>query len=131
MRSVAKIIILNEHNEVLLLKRAEKQITQRSPWSWDLPGGHIEHEEVPPSAAVRETREETGLRIGSLQHVGNDSNAGKYTYFYTSRDYQGNISLSHEHEDYMWVPQSEVLRFDDAVGSMYMRMILKALSYRE
>lgn len=37
---------------------------------WSIPGGHVEADESPADAAVRETSEETGLVVRVLQHVG-------------------------------------------------------------
>mgnify|MGYP004005254363 FL=1 len=57
---VVDAIILNENNEVLLVKR------HKNPFSgmWVLPGGKIDVEdESAPAAAKREVKEETGLNI--------------------------------------------------------------------
>lgn len=43
---------------VLLTKRA----VEPGLGKWAVPGGHLEHEETPEAAAVRELEEETGLR---------------------------------------------------------------------
>lgn len=37
---------------------------------WSIPGGHVEADESPADAAVRETYEETGLVVRVLRHVG-------------------------------------------------------------
>lgn len=49
--------------EVLLLLRT-------SPRAWELPGGNLETGEDPAAGAIRETHEETGLRVGVVRLVG-------------------------------------------------------------
>src|SRR5882762_4156953 len=56
----SNLIIANTiSNEILLLRRSS--IIKFVPAKWCFPGGHVEEYESPDEAAVRETREETGL----------------------------------------------------------------------
>jgi len=47
----------------MLLTRLKKR-------GWDIPGGHIEGEETPDQAAVRETMEEAGVLVEPVQLIG-------------------------------------------------------------
>jgi 8-oxo-dGTP diphosphatase len=46
-------VFIHRDGEILILKRADG--------GWFVPGGHVEFGETPREAAVRETREETGI----------------------------------------------------------------------
>ena len=84
---------------------------------WDLAKGHLEPQETDLEAAHRELKEETGLQANLhegfkqvLEYMFKDPKgnliAKKVTFFLgeaTSQD----IQLSHEHEDYAWLPYQE------------------------
>ena len=57
----ALAIILNENNDVLLIKRNDPG--DRWHNKWEFPGGFIENHEQPSEAAIREAREESGIEI--------------------------------------------------------------------
>lgn len=59
----AAAIIRNDKGQILLQKRADNL-------RWGLPGGGVEPGEEPADAAVRETYEETGLRVIPISLVG-------------------------------------------------------------
>ena len=50
------VVIFDEKKRVLLSHRRDQDI-------WNLPGGGMEIGELPPEAVIRETFEETGLKI--------------------------------------------------------------------
>jgi len=59
IHQTATVFVVNE-GKVLLLKQ------ERSKF-WLLPGGHVENNELPHEAAVREVLEETGLQVELFQ----------------------------------------------------------------
>ena len=69
-------IILDDQNRVLLCHRRDFDL-------WNLPGGAIEKNELPTEAAIRETKEETGLDVSIERLVGIYSNAGKNDLVFT------------------------------------------------
>ncbi len=56
------LVIFNEDREILLVKRGEEP----KKGMWALPGGFMEVEEDVKQSAIRETLEETGLKISNL-----------------------------------------------------------------
>lgn len=59
--------IVNEHNEVLLLKRSSQAVT--CPSSWNAPGEHTQPKESYVDAAYRGLREELGLEAKDIKQV--------------------------------------------------------------
>ena len=122
--TVSKVIFIDD-DKILLLKRANNLVDEQSPWTWDLPGGHLDKGESPRDAAIRETMEETQLKTSSLEYIGKDSNIGKLTYFYKTNEWSGDIKLSEEHSDYRWVDKSDLHDYRESIGGMYYKMIIK------
>lgn len=62
------VIVINEHNQVLLVKRSEKF---SRPGKYSVPGGFLGRDETASEAALRELKEEAGYdgEIVGLFHV--------------------------------------------------------------
>ncbi|KRE36796.1 NUDIX hydrolase [Paenibacillus sp. Soil522] len=58
----AATIVLNERNEILLIKGPER--------GWEMPGGVVEEGESLKNAAIRETKEESGIDIEVTKFCG-------------------------------------------------------------
>ncbi|MDQ6967149.1 MAG: NUDIX domain-containing protein [Mariprofundaceae bacterium] len=67
---ISLIAAFNQVHELLLLKRPES-VQQGGLWSF--PGGKVENDEMPLQAAVREFKEETGLKGTLWRHLGKSS----------------------------------------------------------
>jgi 8-oxo-dGTP pyrophosphatase MutT (NUDIX family) len=118
-------VVFRRDGKVLILERSVEP-SPRSPWEWDLPGGHMEEGETFYQAALREVREETKLAPVALKLIGKDSNAGKKTCFYVCDSWDGDIQLSNEHKSYKWISEDELPIYKDSIGKMYHNIILKA-----
>ena len=57
---LAVATVLEHADHIVLLRRAQKDAAHGR---WIMPGGHVDRGEVVPEAAVREVREETGLKM--------------------------------------------------------------------
>jgi 8-oxo-dGTP diphosphatase len=58
----AATIVINEQREILLIKGPRR--------GWEMPGGQVEEGESLKEAAIRETKEETGIDIQVLKFCG-------------------------------------------------------------
>ncbi|THE13037.1 NUDIX hydrolase [Bacillus timonensis] len=65
----AATIVINENNEILLIKGPRR--------GWEMPGGQVEEGESLKEAAIRETKEETGIDVEVLRFCGIFQNVNK------------------------------------------------------
>ncbi|MCM3638147.1 NUDIX hydrolase [Sporosarcina luteola] len=65
----AATIVLNDKNEILLIKGPLR--------GWEMPGGIVEEGESLKDAAIRETKEESGIEIEVLKFCGIFQNVNK------------------------------------------------------
>ncbi|MFA6494831.1 MAG: NUDIX domain-containing protein [Candidatus Paceibacterota bacterium] len=109
---------------------------------WTFPRGKIAQEERSFAAAVRETREETGLTradVALSDHfkahenwtfVKNNHKIHKTVIFYLGRTDKKNVRLSDEHQGYCWLLYREALRiFTGERHSENRRVIRQAYEY--
>lgn len=109
-------LVTNQHNDLLMIYKRGK---------WDLPKGHVDNKESFETCAVREVKEETGLRnvdvvrfIGITEHQYYDrylqAEAIKQTHWYEmqANDKQTLIPQSEEEiEEIKWIPQNEIKEY--------------------
>lgn len=96
------VIIENIDGEILLLKRGVKSKQQ----GWCLPGGKREKGESLLENIVRETREETGLKLKKSKfnfiYTGLSVRGYFVNVYYVKLKTHNNIKISKEHSDYIW-----------------------------
>ena len=100
----AGVLVWDASNRLLMIKRTDNGC-------WGIPGGGMELGESLEETARRETREETGLEIGSMSLFGvfsgpefyyeypNGDQAHIVSMVYLTRDVRGEIRLSSEHSE--------------------------------
>ncbi len=102
--------IENEENQYLMLYRCKKE-NDLNEGKWLGIGGHIENDESPEEAIFRETLEETGLRLksinkrGVITFINNDYE--ELIHLYTSNDYEGSIIECNEGELH-WINKNDI-----------------------
>jgi ADP-ribose pyrophosphatase YjhB (NUDIX family) len=117
----ASVFIIDD-NKVLLLKQ------ERSNF-WLLPGGHVEDNELPHEAAVREVFEETGLHIELLQNSDEKARTSIVTplplphhmkllpcrdkkdldFVFTAKIVGGKLKINSESKQAKWFTKEEIL----------------------
>lgn len=110
-----KSLVLDDKGRCLLLKRSMS--SKGNPGKWDLPGGKLDDCECFDDALIREVCEETGLDIEILGLVGSaesESETRKIVYLIMeSRCISpARVTLSDEHDDYVWVERRELGSMD-------------------
>ena len=95
----------------LLIERAGKLLLvrrERAPFKdrWDIPGGFLEADESPDKGAVREAREETGLRVRLDELIGvyHDKSGGDYTFnvYYKAHPVGGTEKAGDDASELKW-----------------------------
>lgn len=107
MIRAAGILFADKDNRVLLLRRTGDDHSGE----WALPGGHVEEDEKPEAAALREAEEETGYRYdGELESWMRRIKDGvDFTIYIARPDKPFDVKLNGEHDMAKWVPYRDAL----------------------
>ena len=99
----------NDKGTYLLLQRTES--AKHFPSAWETPGGKLDKGESFAEALVREAKEEVGLEIVLDGLVGASEfelpHIKVVLLYMKAHIVSGDVILSHEHQDYTWLPLSE------------------------
>ena len=125
------VVFVDADNKILLLKRPNKKnLTYAGKWGFV--GGGSEDYETPKETAIRETAEETALKVlpEDLKLIDKIQSPDKRdVYVFVCNKYEGIVrtnSVKEEHDDYDWVAIGELGEYDMPDNSML--LIKKALS---
>jgi len=104
-RIAVKSFIVNNRNELLLIKRRDND--PHTPGAWEIPGGRLELGEDPFEGLKRETKEETGLDVEVLNplkvHHFTREDGQKITMItFLCKPVSNSVNLSKEHTNYLW-----------------------------
>lgn len=107
MIKAACVFILNNSGQILLLKRAANDCWMAGKWG--LPGGKLDKGEQFEQAAIRESKEETGLSICEPKLVHILKNTKYDVKYFTVGSWFGKIILDPvEHSDYQWIAPRDI-----------------------
>jgi len=110
----AKVVVRDKSGRCLLLKRSLS--SKGNPGKWDLPGGKVDPGESFEQGVLREVAEETGLTISIQRVVGvaeSESPTNKVVYLILEgRLESGQVQLSSEHDEYVWVNRWELPKME-------------------
>lgn len=105
-------------NEVVVLDKVKKE-------GWEgltFPGGKVEENESLMAAAIRETKEETGLDIKNLKFVGFITWLGKEYkntgLLYETSDYEGELVPKNREGNLSWIDYEDFKKMDGMSLSM-------------
>jgi ADP-ribose pyrophosphatase YjhB (NUDIX family) len=111
------VVVVNEAGDVLMIRRSDND-------NWAVPGGAIDLGESVGQAAVRETREESGIEceitgiVGIysdpkhvLLYTSNGEVRQEFSIVLTAQPLSGQPTPSSESSEVRWVPVSEVLDY--------------------
>jgi 8-oxo-dGTP pyrophosphatase MutT (NUDIX family) len=129
--ATTKVLILNEKNELLLLKIGVHTKQPQRSHTIDLPGGFVDGGESEKIGAVREVMEETGIKLDpanihlayGMTDVNLEHNVSVTHLLYITRlDYTPEVKISWEHESFYWANFDTVLQ-DNDIRSRYTKFI--------
>lgn len=127
----AKVLIIDEHDQYLLLWRGDHPRLPNDP---DLPGGTVEAGETNADAAVREVYEEAGIIINQndieLLYNGLDysTHGIEYSLYLTKIKTRPEVVISWEHTSYEWLPREAFLKKAKDAADSYMHMVHDVVS---
>lgn len=112
MKVVAKVLILDSKNRMLILERSGTH--PEFPHHFDLPGGEVELNEDTSQAVSREIYEETGLKIPAkkiklLFNKKINNNLHHLLLITKINKKDPNLSISWEHCNSFWLTKTELL----------------------
>jgi len=120
----AVAVIIEEKGKVLLVKR------KFDPWKglWQCPAGFIEWDETPEEAAIRETKEEAGVKVKltgifDVRLITEDPRENIVIIFFKGKIIQGEPKPGDDAQEVVWFPLSNLPKF----GSRQHKIVLEKL----
>src|SRR5687767_1853120 len=117
---VVRLVLVNERNRVLLLRRADGM---QGEGGWCLPGGKIDYGQTVAEAIGRELEEETNLQITSLRFLLYQDSlpleaGGMHCLnLYFQCEWSGSLVLNSESKEHAWIGKDEMDKYDIVFGN--------------
>lgn len=97
---------VDDVSKVIILWSKRCLVLQKNNMEWELPGGHLNLGETYKQGAIREVREETGMKLGKLKTIIKQ----KQFRMFISHAKVIKVKLSDEHISYKWVNRKEFIK---------------------
>ncbi len=131
---VCHAAVIAPDNSILLLRRSQSVVR---PGVWDLPGGMWEGPlESLQEGLLREVKEEVGLTIFDCQLTQavpdlENTIENRLWLSYTARCRSKQVTLSEEHDDYIWVTRETLANYSlPHVWQITLRIALDLMKYQ-
>jgi len=122
MTQVVTVLLINEKEKLLILKRSNKVRTYKGLWGGV--AGYVEEKEKPYETAIKEIKEEVGLEKDDIEFI-KQLDPISFTDFYEEKRYdwtifpflfkikeKRKIKIDWEHSKYKWISPSQIQKFD-------------------
>lgn len=127
MKRHSAVGILIQDGRVLLLKRHADD--KALPGKLCLPGGKVEKGEHMYQAMIREFVEETGITVTKYKFLDSKESDRFYIHFYVVEADNYSVTLSDEHESYLWLDKAEMDAQQDQFGPITYQVISEYYPY--
>ena len=140
LESVAKVLVVNEKNEALILTVGEYKGRPDRSYKPDLPGGLVDPGENELTAVVRELNEETGIVASpeSFQLVytktefyENENKSVSKVLYLLFLTQTPAVTISWEHSEFSWIPLETLMTsvefrpfYEEAIEYCFLHKIL-------
>ena len=110
---------MEKSSGAVIYKNDKYLLLKYSMGHWGFVKGHVENKESEEETLFRETKEETGLTKENLKLIDGFKEKINYYFkkdnkkiykevvFFLLESKTNNITLSHEHDDYLWLPYKD------------------------
>lgn len=109
IRNSVNLIITNEENKILLVRRSDNKEVEQGMWS--IPGGRVEKNEAFEDALLREIREELGVDILEYAYFKSYFIGGLdpiIAVYFHGKINSNTIIINHEASSYSWFKEKDI-----------------------
>ena len=112
--------VVRHKNKILILKKSPNDWNYPDRWSFC--SGYVKEFEAAEDTALREIKEETGLKANIIRKgkifVANDKKKGKIWVVmpFLCEVNSNNVKLDHENVEFMWINQKEINKYKTVPG---------------
>lgn len=113
IHAIAKVLLVNQAGKVLTLRRTKT--APRRPLQGDIPGGWVDEGEDFTAAAIRETKEESGITVGFADlrlvytHTAKLDIGSASWLFFIGKTSESEVKLSPEHDQAEWLSLDQAI----------------------